>query len=85
MTKHQCPSHLLPALHLYIRAVAAGLDLQAFNGPYGTNPFGEAAKRVVLVERERDAARVVTTSHARECMEEDARRSARWNGRRWTA
>lgn len=81
----QVPPHLLPALHLFIRAVATGLDFSAFNDTRAGNPFRDAARRVILVERKEDAARIVTRRQALACLEEDARPTTRWNGRRWSA
>lgn len=84
-TDRKCPPHLLPALHLFIRAVATGLDLSTFNDARAGNPFRDAARRVILVERKEDAARIVTRRQALACLEEDARPTTRWNGRRWSA
>lgn len=81
-TDRKCPPHLLPALHLFIRAVAVGHD---FNTRGHDNPFATAARRVILVERSEDVERVTTETEIRECFDEDSERRMRWNGRRWVA
>lgn len=80
-TDRQCPPHLLTALHLFIRAVASGIDFSDFRDPHIGNPFALAAERTILVESNEELA----GAHARECMTEEEVRRMRWTGRRWVA
>ena len=81
--ERRIPPHLLPAFHLYVRAVAAGVDLGIGAGSNaGGTLIARAAERITLVETEAEAeARMIAQQSAAGTVEYDAARGI-WAQRR---